>query len=77
MTKYTELWDGIKNLIERNSYDEKIDDKPGEYGKDFMKIKFNSDDSFLLNKILKLHFNNSCQICFSRRQQVLFTNFFR
>ena len=29
--------------------------KPGEYGKDFMKIKFNSDDNLPLNEILKLH----------------------
>ena len=29
--------------------------KPGEYGKDFMKIKFNSDDKLPLNEILKLH----------------------
>ena len=49
LTKYTELWDGIKNLID------KINDKPGEYGKDFMKIKFNSDDNLSLNKILRLH----------------------
>ena len=33
----------------------KINNKSGEYGKDFMKIKFNSDDSFPLNKTLKLH----------------------
>ena len=33
----------------------KIDDKPGEYGKDYIKIKFNSDDNLPLNKILKLH----------------------
>ena len=26
-----------------------------EYGKDFMKIKFSSDDNLPLNKILKLH----------------------
>ena len=49
MTKYTELWDGIKHLIE------KINDKPGENGKDFMKIKFNSDDYLPLNKTLRLH----------------------
>ena len=35
LTKYTELWDGVKNSIE------KINNKSGEYGKDFMKIKFN------------------------------------
>ena len=61
--KYTALWDGIKNLIECNSAAcnsikcnviEKIIDKPVEYGKDFMKIKFNSENDLLLNKILKL-----------------------
>ena len=39
LTKYTEIWDKIKNLIK------KINNKSGEYGKDFMKIKFNSDDN--------------------------------
>ena len=29
--------------------------KKGEYGKDFMKIKFNKDDNLTLNKPLKLH----------------------
>ena len=48
MTKYTELWDGIKSSIE------KINNKSGEYRKDFMKIKLNSDDSLSLNKTLKL-----------------------
>ena len=42
LTKYTELWKKIKNLIE------KIKDKSGEYKKDFMKIKFNSDDNLPL-----------------------------
>ena len=37
LKQYTELWDVIKSLID------KIDDKPGEYWKGFMKIKFNSD----------------------------------
>ena len=27
----------------------------GEYEKDFMKVKFNSDDNLPLNKMLKLH----------------------
>ena len=27
----------------------------GKYGKDYMKIKFNSDHNLPLNKILKLH----------------------
>ena len=49
MTKYTELWNKIRNLIDR------VDDKSGEYEKDFIKIKFNSDDNLSLLKILKLH----------------------
>ena len=49
LTKYTELWDGIKNLIK------KISDKPGDYGKNFVKIKFNSDNNLHLNKTLRLH----------------------
>ena len=49
LTKYTELWDGMKNVIEN------IIDKPGQYGKDFINIKFNSDDILPLTKILKLH----------------------
>ena len=44
LKKYTELCDGIKRLID------KIDDKPGEHRKDFMNIKFNSDDNLPLNK---------------------------
>ena len=34
---------------------EKINISPGEYEKDFMKTKFNSDDNLPLNKIVKLH----------------------
>ena len=50
LKKYTKLWDGIKYLIKTiNS------GKEGKYGKDFMKIKFNSDDNLHLNKTLKLH----------------------
>ena len=43
LTKYTKLWNKIKNVIE------KINNKPGEYEKYFMKIKFSSDDNLLLN----------------------------
>ena len=50
LKKYSELWDGIKNEIETiNS------SKKGEYGKDFMKVKFNKDDNLPLNKPLNLH----------------------
>ena len=50
LKKYTELWDGIKNEIETIN-----GGKEGEYGKDVMKIKFNTDDNLPLNKPLKLH----------------------
>ena len=49
LKKYAELWDGIKNLIE------KINGRPGGHKKDFIKIKFSSDNNLPLNKILKLH----------------------
>ena len=47
LIKYTELWDEVKNLTEYNSI------KAGKYEKDFIKIKFNSDDNLPLNKLLK------------------------
>ena len=47
--KCTELWNGIKNEIEAIN-----GGKKGEYGKDFMKIKFDTDDNLPLNKQLKL-----------------------
>ena len=50
LKKYTELWDGIKNEIETIN-----GGKKGEYGKGFMKIKFNTDDNLPLSKLLKLH----------------------
>ena len=50
LKKYTELWDRIKNEAEAI-----IGRKEGKYGKDFMKIKFDTDDDITLNKHLKLH----------------------
>ena len=49
LKKYAQLWNRIKNLIE------KIDNKPGEYGKDYTRIKFNLDHNFPLNKPLKFY----------------------
>ena len=49
LIKYTKLWNRIKIFIE------KVNDKLGEYEKDFMKIKFSYDDHLPLNKTLKLH----------------------
>ena len=46
---YTELWDEIKNQIETIT-----GDKPIEYGRDLIKIKFESDDDLPLGKILSI-----------------------
>ena len=47
--KYKELWDGINNKIEN------INDGECKYGKDFTKIKFDTDDDLPSNKPLNLH----------------------
>ena len=47
LTKYTELWNKIKGLIE------KINGKPGDYDKKYMKIKFYLDDNLgVLNSFI-------------------------
>ena len=47
LKKYSEVWTGIKDCVE------KINNSTlGEYDKDYMKIKFNSDDDIPLNKVL-------------------------
>ena len=55
LVKYIELWDEIKYHIKTINGGEYNSVKEGEYGKDLIKIKFNSDDSLPLNKMLKLH----------------------
>ena len=47
LRKHSEVWIGIKDCIEKIN-----DSKLGEYDKDYMKIKFNSDDDISLNKQL-------------------------
>ena len=49
LKKYFEIWDRIKNKIKAINGDE------CDYGEDYMKIKFNSDDDLPLNKLLKFH----------------------
>ena len=46
---YNDVWNGIKNKIKKVSSGE------CDYEKDYMKIKFNSDDDLPLNKPLKFH----------------------
>ena len=50
LKKYADVWDGIKNEIKAIN-----GGKENDYGKDYMKIKFNSDNDLPLNKPLKFH----------------------
>ena len=50
LKKYVDVWDGIKNKIKAIN-----DAKENDYKKDYMEIKFNSDDDLPLNKPLKFH----------------------
>ena len=50
LKKYGDVWDGIKNKIKAIN-----GDKENDYEKDYMKIKFNSDDDLPLNKLPKFH----------------------
>ena len=52
LKKYNELWDGIKNEIDTINGGKTSKHSSAEYGKDFMKIKFNSDDNLPLNRTL-------------------------
>ena len=47
LKKYNDVFNGIRNKIKKISGDE------CDYEKDYMKIKFNSDDNLPLNKPLK------------------------
>ena len=47
--KYQEVWNGIKKGIETINGGEKI-----EYGKDFLKNRFKSNDDLPMNKPIKL-----------------------
>ena len=50
LKRYADVWDGIKNEIKAINGGEE-----NHYRKDYMKIKFNSDDDLPLNKPLKFH----------------------
>ena len=47
LKKYSDVWNGIKNKIKE------VNDSEFYYEKDYMKMKFNSDDNLPLNKPLK------------------------
>ena len=50
LKEYNDVWNGIKNEIKKIN-----GGKENHYEKDYMKIKFNSDDDLPLNKPLKFH----------------------
>ena len=50
LIKYAEVWSEIKDQIKKIN-----NGSVGEYAKDWMKIKFDSDDNLPLNKIIKFH----------------------
>ena len=50
LKKYMNFWDGIKSKIKTIN-----GGKENDFEKHYMKIKFNSDDGFPLNKPLKFH----------------------
>ena len=45
--KYQEVFDGIKEIIKKNDYNQPI-----KYDDNYIKIKFNTDDNIPLNKII-------------------------
>ena len=49
LENYTEFWDEVKDQIETIS-----GNKPVKYEKDFIKIRFESDDDLPLSKILSI-----------------------
>ena len=70
--KYADVWDGIKSEIKAINVG-----KENDYGKDYIKIKFNSDDDLSLNKPLKFHaMTIIIRSVFEKRWQTLSTRFF-
>ena len=49
LKKYAEVWSGVKDQIKRIN-----NGSLGDYGKDYMKFKFDSDDNLPLNTVLKI-----------------------
>ena len=49
LKKYNDVFNGIRDKIKE------INSNECDYEKDYMKIKFNSDDDLPLNKFLKFH----------------------
>ena len=50
LKKYTDVWDKIKNEIKTIN-----DNEQNDYKKDYLKLRFNSDDDLRLNKPIMFH----------------------
>ena len=71
LKKYADVWDGIKNKIKAIN-----GGKENDYEKDYMKIKFNSDDNLPLNKPLKFHLMTILSDLFLKKMVNFIHNFF-
>ena len=70
--KYKEVWEGVKKKIETINGGEKA-----EYGKDFLKNRFESNDDLPLNKPIKLGLLTIIiRSVFKRTLVFVFTGFF-
>ena len=59
LKKYADVWDGMKHKIKTIN-----GGKENDYVKDYMKMKFNSDDDLPLRKPLKFHATTIIIRCF-------------
>ena len=69
LIKYAEVWSGIKDKTKKIN-----DGSVDEYAKDYLKIKFDSDDNLPLNKILKFRV---LTIIIRNIFEIFFSNFSR
>ena len=70
LKKYNDVFNGIKDKIKE------IDDDWLEYAKDYMKIKFSSDDDLALNKSLKFHLMTITFRCVFKEDNELYPQVF-
>ena len=71
LKKYANVWNGIKNKIKAINGDE------CDYGKNYMKIKFDSDDGLPLNKLLlKFHLKTIVITCLFSEDGKLYPQLF-
>ena len=70
LERYDDVFNGIMSKIK------KIDDDWLEYSKDYMKIRFSSDDNLPLNKLLKFYNMNVTVRCVFSEDNKLYPQVF-